>query len=58
MLAVSFFFVLAGGTIILVSVVAIFLNIINMEYSRWKKWGLPLCGGLLSLLLGLLIAMS
>ncbi|MEG6521206.1 hypothetical protein [Desulfotomaculum sp. 1211_IL3151] len=58
MLAVSFFFVLAGGMIILVSVVGILLNLLNMEYSRWKKWGLPLCGGVLSLLLGLLIAMS
>lgn len=58
MLAVSFFFVLTGGIIIIVSTVGFFLNLLAKDFSRGKRWGLPLCGGVISLLLGMLIAMS
>ncbi|GAB6182223.1 hypothetical protein JCM14036_35420 [Desulfotomaculum defluvii] len=58
MLAVSFFFILTGGIIIIVSTVGFFLNFLSKDYAQGKKWGLPFCGGFLSLLLGMLMAMS
>ncbi|WP_198006936.1 hypothetical protein [Desulforamulus reducens] len=58
MLAVSFFFVLMGGILIFVGIVGLFLQFLTKENTGRKKWVILWAGGTLSLLLGLLMAMS
>lgn len=58
MLAVSFFFVLVGGTLLSVGVLGLFLKLLQVVKSDQKKWLLLLGSGFMSLVLGLLIAMT
>lgn len=62
MLAVSFFFVLAGGSLLFIGLVAIFLYYLGLQGTnqegRLKKWLMLASVGLVSLILGLLIAMT
>ncbi|MEW6063600.1 hypothetical protein P378_15870 [Desulforamulus profundi] len=58
MLAVSFFFVLAGGILLFVGIIGLFLNQLTRQHANQKKWLFLSSGGFISLLLGMLMAMT
>ena len=58
MLAVSFFFVVSGVSLLLVGILGLFLKQLQVVKTDRKKWLLLSGGGFMSLLLGMLIAMT
>ncbi|WP_169843583.1 hypothetical protein [Desulforamulus ferrireducens] len=56
MLAVSFFFVLVGVSLMVVGILGLFLKQLQVVTTRPKTWLLLSGGGFVCLLLGLLIA--
>ncbi|SHK47197.1 hypothetical protein [Desulforamulus aeronauticus] len=58
MLAVSFFFVVSGVSLLLIGILGLFLKQLQAVKTDRKKWLLLSGGGFMSLLLGMLIAMT
>lgn len=59
MLAVSFFFVLIGGSLLFTGVIGLFLQLLGGGgNSSRKKWACISAGGFVSLILGFLMAMT
>lgn len=58
MLAVSFFFVLMGGGLFCTGVIGFLLQVLGLGNKTEKKWAYLSAGGFVSLILGLLIAMT
>lgn len=58
MLAVSFFFVLAGGILLFVGIMGLFLNQLTGQRSNQKRWLVLSSGGFICFLLGMLMAMT
>ena len=58
MLAVSFFFVLAGVSLLLVGILGLFLKQLQVVTTQQKTWLIMSGSGFICLLLGLLMAMT
>ncbi len=58
MLAVSFFFVVSGVSLLLIGILGLFLKQLQVIKTDRKKWLLLSGGGFMNLLLGMLIAMT
>lgn len=58
MLAVSFFFVLAGVILLCTGTVGLFVNLLGKHQMGNKRYLLLAGGGLISVILGLLMAMT
>lgn len=58
MLAVSFFFVLAGVSLLLVGILGLFLKQLQVVTTKQKTWLIMSGSGFICLLLGLLMAMT
>ncbi|MCL5290423.1 MAG: hypothetical protein ACOY35_06460 [Bacillota bacterium] len=58
MLAVSFFFVLAGSILLFIGIMGLFLGQLTGQPANGKKWLFLSSGGFVSLLLGLIMAMT